>query len=70
MRLIHSECGGELVIDYSYPSLICEEADGHTDIYTPIKCHGCNARLGMLPNVAMGDGFVRDVHTGRWHATN
>jgi len=53
MILIHSECGGALEVDWSAPRELIDNGRT-TEIYTPIKCAGCNAKLGMLPNAAMG----------------
>lgn len=58
MRLVHSECGGELKIDRGEKVRIMNWPDNRTDIFYPIKCEGCNEHLGLLPNVAEEDSLV------------
>lgn len=56
MRLIHSECGGELEVDRSHPVTIMDK-----EIYNGVRCKVCKERLGVLANVDMAWKFVTDV---------
>ena len=60
-RLIHSECGGELEIDYRTMPLLCqnERDKDTTDIYIGVRCTLCQEPLGLLANI---DQEGRRVH--------
>lgn len=51
LRLIHSECGGNVVLDRTRkPTMSPTEGDG-TDLYQGVKCQACGAPLGLLANI-------------------
>jgi hypothetical protein len=64
LRLIHSECGGELEIDKGISPTVTKDGD----IYYAVKCVGCNTRLGLLPNIDMAEHFVMDKANRRQYA--
>lgn len=49
--LVHSECGGELLVDTSARTEVIAIPGRGFDLYKGIKCSSCNAQLGLLPNV-------------------
>jgi hypothetical protein len=53
LRLIHSECGGALEIDYrTLPVQISNaEIKDATDVYYGVCCSNCHEPLGLLANI-------------------
>lgn len=55
MRLIHTQCGGAIVVDRGARQHIVERSTrpGATgsDIYVTLRCSFCGERLGEVPNV-------------------
>jgi hypothetical protein len=51
MRLVHSACGGELVVDTAVPHMLLPGRGSATDVWYGVKCSACNEHLGLLANV-------------------
>lgn len=51
LKLIHSECGGDLELDRSMMPLLSDGEGCSTDIYQGVMCMKCHKPLGILANI-------------------